>query len=57
MSRLSDAREGLELSVHIEPVHSDDGVGALLNEAASDWEQDPASFQDLFEELVIYTEV
>lgn len=34
MSRLSDAREVLELSVHIEPVHSDDGVGALLNEAA-----------------------
>lgn len=54
MSRLSDAREVLELSVHIEPVHS---VGALLNEAASDWEQDPAWFQDLFEELVIYTEV
>ncbi len=29
----------LELSVHVEPIHCDDSSGALLDETASDWEQ------------------
>lgn len=40
----SDVGVAVELSVHVQPVHSDDSAGALLDEAASDWEEDPASF-------------
>ncbi len=47
----------VELSVHVEPVHCDDSSGALLDETASDWEQNFASLQDFFGELVVYAEV